>query len=253
MTTLFSPSVNIIRDADRTLAYLPTPNAATVFGQIVNNYRAGIHCFNVVGAYGTGKSSFLWAFEQTLSGQQAFFPLRADGLGVVGFEFVRFVGEYASLKETFARHFGVAHAGTEPSAAAVIAAIGAAYRPLAAEGKALVLLVDEFGKFLEYAARENPEEEPYFLQQLAEYLNDPDRHILLLTTVHQDVSAYALGLTKTQRQEWEKVKGRLKELTFNEPVEQLLALAAQQLAARKWPAAPGVAVNKQLFEAGAAA
>ncbi len=249
MPTLFSPSVNIIRDADRALAYLPTPNAATVFGQIVNNYRAGIHCFNVVGAYGTGKSSFLWAFEQTMSGQQAFFPLRPGGLGVAGFEFVRFVGEYASLKETFARHFGAANAGTEPSAAAVIAAIGEAYRPLAAEGKALVLLVDEFGKFLEYAARENPEEEPYFLQQLAEYLNDPDRHILLLTTVHQDVSAYALGLTKTQRQEWEKVKGRLKELTFNEPVEQLLALAAQQLAARKWPAAPGVAVNKRLFEA----
>lgn len=249
MDTLFSPSVNIVRDAARTLAYLPTPNANTVFGQLVNNYRAGIHCFNVVGAYGTGKSSFLWAFEQTLSGQQAFFPLRPGAFGVSGFQFERFVGDYASLKETFARHFGVGEAGADTPAAVVIGAIEAAYRPLAAESKALVLLVDEFGKFLEYAARENPEEEPYFLQQLAEFLNDPDRHILLLTTVHQDVSAYALGLSRTQRQEWEKVKGRLKELTFNEPVEQLLALAAQQLAARKWPAAPGAAANARLFKA----
>ncbi|MDQ2770399.1 MAG: hypothetical protein M3Y54_07860, partial [Bacteroidota bacterium] len=253
MTTLFSPSVNIVRDADRALAYIATPNATTVFGQLVNNYRAGIHCFNVVGAYGTGKSSFLWAFEQTLTGQQAFFSLSPGGLGVRGFHFERFVGQYASLKATIARRFGVADAVLNTNSAQVIAAIEAAYRPLAAQGKALVLLVDEFGKFLEYAARENPEEEPYFLQELAEYLNDPDRHILLLTTVHQDVSAYALGLTRPQKQEWEKVKGRLKELTFNEPVEQLLALAAQQLAARKWPAAPTATTNTRLFKAIAAA
>jgi hypothetical protein len=249
MDSLFSPSVNIVRDADRSLAYLPTPNAVTVFGQILNNYRAGIHCFNIVGAYGTGKSSFLWAFEQTLSGQQEFFPLRAGGFGIRGFQFERFVGQYASLKETIGQRFGLPDAGPSTTSAAVIAAIGAAYQPLAAEGKALILLVDEFGKFLEYAARENPEEEPYFLQELAEYLNSPDQHILLLTTVHQDVSAYALDLTRAQRNEWEKVKGRLKELTFNEPVEQLLALAAQQLAGRKWPDAPSAATNKRLFRA----
>ncbi|MEJ7662187.1 MAG: hypothetical protein WKG07_22785 [Hymenobacter sp.] len=113
----------------------------------------------------------------------------------------------------------------------------------------LVLVVDEFGKFLEHAARENPEAELYFIQELAEYANDATKDVLLLTTAHQDVSAYAVGLSRPQRLEWEKVKGRLKELTFNEPVEQLLLLAAEQLAATGQPTAPKPATNERLFAA----
>jgi hypothetical protein len=53
MAKQFSPSVNIVRDEAQELSYHPTPNAQTVFGQLVNNYLSGIHCFNIVGAYGT--------------------------------------------------------------------------------------------------------------------------------------------------------------------------------------------------------
>ncbi|MBK7853698.1 MAG: hypothetical protein IPJ79_01205 [Bacteroidetes bacterium] len=90
----------------------------------------------------------------------------------------------------------------------------------------LVLAIDEFGKYLEYAAKHDAEKELYFIQQLAEFCNHPDRNILLLTTLHQNFDAYSFGLTDRQRNEWTKVKGRLKEITFNEPIEQLLSLAA---------------------------
>ncbi|RZK14280.1 MAG: hypothetical protein EOO56_25300, partial [Hymenobacter sp.] len=70
---MFSPSVNIVRDAAQPLNYLPTPNAQLVYRQLAGNYRTGTHCFNIVGAYGTGKSAFLWAFGQTLTGQHAYF------------------------------------------------------------------------------------------------------------------------------------------------------------------------------------
>ena len=47
--------------------------------------------------------------------------------------------------------------------------------------------------------------------------------------MHQDFNGYSRNLTKTQQNEWDKVKGRLKEITFNEPVEQLLFLASERL------------------------
>ena len=48
-------------------------------------------------------------------------------------------------------------------------------------------------------------------------------------TVHQNFDTYAIHLDFSQRQEWTKVKGRFKEVTFNEPVEQLLFLAAENI------------------------
>ena len=80
-----------------------------------------------------------------------------------------------------------------------------------------------------YAVKHNPDEELYFIQQLAEFANDKETNVLFLSTLHQNFDAYASGLSKAQRAEWEKVKGRLKELTFNEPIEQLLHLVTEFL------------------------
>ncbi|MCB9246810.1 MAG: hypothetical protein H6606_10320 [Flavobacteriales bacterium] len=92
----------------------------------------------------------------------------------------------------------------------------------------LVLLIDEFGKFLEYANR-SQNDEIYFIQELAEFFNDPNREALLITTLHQNFGKYAKGLEQSERLEWEKVKGRLKDLAFDEPVEQLLYFASERL------------------------
>jgi hypothetical protein len=89
--------------------------------------------------------------------------------------------------------------------------------------------VDEFGKFLEYATHNQPEKELYFIQKIAEFANDENKNIILLYTLHQSFDVYGSSLESKQRNEWEKVKGRLKEITFNEPVEQLLYLASKKL------------------------
>ncbi|RYY09117.1 MAG: hypothetical protein EOO36_22790, partial [Cytophagaceae bacterium] len=243
---MFSPSVNIVRDAAQSLNYLPTPNAQLVYKQLANNYRTGTHCFNIVGAYGTGKSAFLWAFGQTLTGQQVYFTADKDPLAGRPVRFEQFVGQYMSLREAFAQRF-VAGGTADTPTVEILTGIEAHY--CAHAPGVLVLVIDEFGKFLEHAARENPEQELYFIQELAEYANDATKDVLLLSTAHQDVSAYAVGLSRPQRLEWEKVKGRLKELTFNEPVEQLLALAAEQLAATGQPTAPDPATNERLLAA----
>ena len=145
MAKSFSPSINIVRDAEQQLSYLPTQNAQKVFGQLVNNYSSGIHCFNIVGAYGTGKSAFLWAFQQTLKKKHEYFHTTIGFKKVKKFQFERFVGQFASLKETFARHF-ITDGTAETTTDFILLAIDLQYRELAKKNTALVIIIDEFGK-----------------------------------------------------------------------------------------------------------
>ncbi|SDL78613.1 hypothetical protein [Siphonobacter aquaeclarae] len=232
LLTHYSPSVNIIRDAERELTYYPTPNAERVVHQIANDFKQGTRAFNVIGSYGTGKSSLLWAFEQTLRKKQRFFEVSLVSNATV--KFIKFVGEYRSIVSVFAEQLNIDTATTVNLPQAILAEIFNQYYTLNkalsnGEQPLVVLIIDEFGKFLEYAADNHPEQELYFVQQLTEFINNQDYNFCLLTTVHQNFDAYAYSLTSTQRNEWSKVKGRFREITFNEPVEQLLLLMAQHL------------------------
>lgn len=214
----FSPSVNIVRDNGIQIDYILTPNAELVYSQLVNGFKIGIRAYNLIGAYGTGKSAFLKAFENDITNLSNNFQNKAFN----GFEFIKFVGKYTSFKKEFADFLAVGNINTEN----IVKAIEEYYSK---SNSGLVILADEFGKFLEYAAQNNPEEELYFIQELAEYFNDKNKNILFISTLHQDFNQYAFNLSKAQKNEWDKVKGRLKEITFNEPVEQLLFLAAKRI------------------------
>ncbi len=226
MANNFSTSVNIIRDTDRDFNYIPTPNARQVVSQIVNDFKKGIRSFNVVGTYGTGKSSFLLAFEQSIKGTKRYFE--PNFISNPKFDFVKFIGSYSSIVEQFADAFEVQTKKNHQEN--ILSEIFNRYHSIGKENKVLFILIDEFGKFLEYASKHNPEKELYFVQQLAEFCNNPKHNIVLITTVHQSLESYAYSLSKTQQQEWTKVKGRFREITFNEPVEQLLFLASEYVA-----------------------
>ena len=225
MANNFTTSVNIIRDTDRDFNYIPTPNARQVVSQIVNDFKKGIRSFNVVGTYGTGKSSFLLAFEQSIKGTKRYFD--PNFLANPKFDFVKFIGSYASIVEQFADAFEVQINKNQQEN--ILSEIFNRYYSIGKDNKVLFILIDEFGKFLEYASKHNPEKELYFVQQLAEFCNNPKHNIVLITTVHQSLESYAYSLSKTQQQEWTKVKGRFREITFNEPVEQLLFLASEHI------------------------
>ncbi len=226
MANNFTTSVNIIRDTDRDFNYIPTPNASQVVSQIVNDFKKGIRSFNVVGTYGTGKSSFLLAFEQSIRGTKRYFE--PNFLAKPKFDFVKFIGSYSSIVEQFADAFEVQTNKNQQEN--ILSEIFNRYHSIGKDNKVLFILIDEFGKFLEYASKHNPEKELYFVQQLAEFCNNPKHNIVLITTVHQSLESYAYSLSKTQQQEWTKVKGRFREITFNEPVEQLLFLASEYVA-----------------------
>ncbi|MDQ1352299.1 MAG: hypothetical protein QG657_2605 [Acidobacteriota bacterium] len=224
MENKFTPSVNIIRDLDKSFNYIHTPNAERVLEQLDNGFSAGIHSFNIIGSFGTGKSSFLLAFEKQLKGEKKFFTLSPSALnGSRPFKFINITGSYQSVEEAFSKVLGSASTDN------ALVKLENLYKKIRLDGQRLAIIIDEFGKFLEYAAANNPDKELYFIQQLAELANDFDKEILFITTLHQNFQAYTSELTIKQRMEWEKVKGRFKEIVFNEPVEQLLLLAAKYL------------------------
>lgn len=223
MDTKYVPSVNIFRDQNAEVNYLTTPNAKRVAAQIADDFENGIRSFTMIGSYGTGKSSFLWALSNVLRNKKHFFD--AGGLEKMKVEVLPLVGEFRSVTEFFGQKLLDRKASTEE----IFAEIYHRYHQLGKKNGLLVLMIDEFGKFLEYSAKNTPERELYFLQQLAEFVSNPAYNILLLTTLHQNFDAYSVSLNGAQRHEWSKVKGRFKEITFNEPVEQLLLLAGERL------------------------
>ena len=86
----------------------------------------------------------------------------------------------------------------------------------AALGLAPVLLViDEFGKCLEFAAQDSRTGDLYLLQQLAERVSGgPDVEGLVLTLQHLAFEDYVGLVSSAQRREWRKVQGRFEELPF---------------------------------------
>ena len=225
MTNNFTTSINILRDSERSFSYIPTPNAKQVVSQIVNDFKKGIRSFNVVGTYGTGKSSFLLAFEQSILGTKHFFE--PNFLENPKVEFIKIIGSFTSIIDCFSDLFSISDVQNKHER--IFSEISNRYLSIGNEKKVLFILIDEFGKFLEFASKHNPENELYFVQQLAEFCNNINHNIVLITTVHQSLESYAYTLTNQQKQEWIKVKGRFREITFNEPVEQLLFLASEHI------------------------
>ena len=237
---IFSPSVNIIRDSDHELNYIPTRNGEAAFNKITSAFESGTKSFNIIGAYGSGKSAFILALEKVLNNKADFFFNPIKG-AVNSFEKCFIIGEYKSFKSVFCEKLGIKNNDNW------IKEFFEILKEYSNKKVGFLIVVDEFGKFLEYAAKESPEEELYFIQQLSESVNNPELPVLFIATLHQAFEDYALELNKTQKKEWDKVKGRLVEVTFNEPIEQLLFLASERISQKRIKSKLPQGVDEDLF------
>ena len=94
----------------------------------------------------------------------------------------------------------------------------------------VLLILDELGKFLEFAAMYPEHQDIYLLQQLAEAASrSGDTPLFVLGLLHQGFNAYADHLDGTSKQEWEKISGRFEEILFNQPLEQVIHLLSSAL------------------------
>ncbi len=96
--------------------------------------------------------------------------------------------------------------------------------------KGILIVVDELGKFLEYEARHQGDNDIYFLQALAEHAYRGSAiNLYVFTLTHQSFEKYAPGLNKIQQEEWAKIQGRFESIPFVEPVEQTLEVVSKAL------------------------
>ncbi|MEP0761529.1 MAG: hypothetical protein HRF48_02215, partial [Chloroflexota bacterium] len=97
--------------------------------------------------------------------------------------------------------------------------------------RGIVLIIDELGKPLEFAAAHPEAADVYLLQELAEFANRSARSpFVVVGILHQAFERYAIFLDSLTQQEWAKVQGRFEDIPFQEPPIQQLHLLARAIA-----------------------
>lgn len=261
----FTRSANLERDVHLAAVareYIPTRRALEALGRVIEALGDPQQpkSWSLTGPYGAGKSVFALFLTSLLSSESS--DSYAAALGTLatassdmareiertrellrvketGFAVAAATAQKEPITSTLARAMrnGVQSLPRLQSAARahVDAALNdslngnpygviAACRALA-DVAPVLLLVDEFGKNLEYAAEQPLTGDLYVLQQLAEALTGPVAiRGCMLTFQHLSFADYGDGLSRTQRQEWHKVQGRFEEIPFLESHEQTLEL-----------------------------
>jgi len=213
-------STNILRDTETPINFIATPNSKEIFERIF--ILEGTKSFNLIGNYGTGKSTFLWACEKVLKDKVNLFGLDQFKSTEFDYEIIKIIGEEESLIKLLAQALSL------PGRINTKRVLENLESRLT-RGKKFVLFIDEFGKILEYISKNNQTSDLYLLQQIAEWINGKENEAYLVTTLHQNFTSYNQETSKQQQNEWEKVKGRYRDIVFNEPIEQLLFFASKEL------------------------
>jgi len=119
------------------------------------------------------------------------------------------------------KQHGMTLKSATPSPREVADLFAAAAQSVGAAG--VLLLVDELGKFLEYAASHPKDGDIFVLQELAEAAaRSGGSPLFVLAALHQNAEAYAQKLGRAQQAEWAKVAERFRQVTlFPSDVERM--------------------------------
>ena len=183
---------------------------------------------------GNGKSSLSGFCPVLISGERA--PLSLGLLrGLVrGLTFSNGTIPSASLMQESQNLLETAEKGTLPSASEITALFESATRVICESGgSGLLVVVDELGKFLEYATQQPAQGDMFVLQTLAEFADRSAKTpLFFITILHQAFELYAERAGKSQQKEWAKVQGRFEDVAFSESTEQVLRLVGTALEKR---------------------
>lgn len=261
----FMRSVNLERDftdAHSLEGYIVTPEAEAHLKQLANGLRkeSGQRAWYLTGDFGSGKSSFALFLASLLGRPANEIPWSLRGnYGVLGIssKFRR----YLPVLVTGSREI-MSHAVLRGLVSSLNSAIPAKQK-LSSRTKAakllaqdqildrdvvtlieeaaaelidggqfggILLIIDELGKFLEYAALNPDAQDVFFLQSLAEAAaRSKTAPIQLLGLLHQGIAEYAEKLSITAQREWAKIGERFGTLHFTQPLGQIATLLAAAL------------------------
>lgn len=246
----FHRSVNLSadrRDEVRRRDYLVTPTVRELTARILRELQTpgGTRAWSLTGPYGSGKSAFALFLSDVLTeimpGREEALVLRQEAqLPPTPFVPIMLVGQRAPLRpailraladgitpvdDKLARRIRKAAGGANADSD-VIALVREAAERAGASGRhgGLLIIIDEFGKFLEQMALHPESEDLLLLQTLAELAARSPVPIVLMTILHQGFGEYLRATDEARRVEWQKVQGRFLDIAFQEPAEQLLKL-----------------------------
>jgi len=107
--------------------------------------------------------------------------------------------------------------------------LGAVTQPELGFGGILIVF-DEMGKSLEYAAAHPADTDIYLLQEIAEFANrSGDQPLVFIGILHQAFERYASFLDSSTQREWAKIQGRFEDIAFQEPPNQQMRLLVNAL------------------------
>ena len=226
--------------------YLATPALLGIAGQILSELgrSGGARAWTLTGPHGTGKSAFALFLtdmlatarpghpracelrERHVHGTKPLHPLlvQAERMPLLPAILNALIASGAANRTVKSRARRLLKTpAVEEAAGAKLLAEAAADSP-----GGLMLIVDELGKYLEYAARE-PSEDVFLLQQIAEAAARSEKPLLFIGVLHSGFGDYVAEGTGARRAEWQKVQGRFRDLPFSLPGEQFLDLVGSAL------------------------
>lgn len=261
----FLRSANLERDFDDPAAmqgYVVTRGIRECVDRLAKGLepRSGQRAWRITGDYGSGKSSFALLVAHLFSGRGMELPAairrqlslprfdsRAHLLPVLvtGSREPISVALLRGLKQTLAAHPSDRRVkrlleGLTSTLQLEISEIDrnalnlvqqtAAKLVESGSANGLLIILDELGKFLEFAALHPERQDILILQQLAELSSrSGEEGVFLVGLLHQGFHAYADHLSQASQREWEKVAGRFEELLFDQPLDQIAHLIADAL------------------------
>jgi hypothetical protein len=269
MRNRFLRSAHLERDFQDPAAlsgYVVTDFARSCIGRMANGLkpRSGNRAWRMTGDYGSGKSSFALLLAHWFAGHDPTFPphlrraVEPQQFGVsrphflpvlvtcsrqaLGASILRSL--QLPLNQTQGRGAKskvalevqrLIESAREPTDDQVFRLIGEVNSRIIAESKArgLLLILDELGKFLEFAALHPERQDVFLLQRLAEAASrSADEPLFIVSLLHQGFNAYADNLNQSAQREWEKVAGRFEEIVFSPPFEQAASIISSAINVR---------------------
>ena len=208
--------------------------------------ETGQGAFTWTGPYGSGKSSLALAFSALLNGSKR---LRAQAQSLFGRDLamtvrhalpagekgwriipvvgtrddpIKVIGEAVQREKIVPRR---PRGGWTTSNLLKALAQAAHYRPETFGG--VILFMDEMGKFLEAAVRQDAD--IHIFQQLAETASRSKGRLLIIGVLHQAFEDYAHRLSHEMRDEWAKVQGRFIDQSINATGNEQIDLISRAL------------------------
>lgn len=191
-------STNLNFTSAKDFIYVANSDTQSIFDDVFRISNSESRFIALVGSYGTGKSSFLLAFRETVTQSNTFFKFsgaKAKCISIVGIE-----------------------DSIEAELYNVISELG--YSDLFTGLKALssnekvFILIDEFGYYVEGLISRSELNGTLHFQNFIERFNEELPNVTIITTLHKGLYDYSVKANDLL--EWNKVSGRIRVLSFSQ-------------------------------------